>query len=107
MLAGMRHVARLLVGARESKFSRGVQWIEFDGVLESFDRLRILPGLRIGAAQKVPGVGIVGIDLSDAAEGVYRGLRIARVFIKQAEVIPGMRVGGITFDRFFEKFLGL
>ena len=76
-------------------------------MLESVDGLGILLGLCVHRAEEVPGVGIVGIDLSDAAEGVYRGLRIARVFIKQAEVIPGMRVGGITFDRFFEKFLGL
>ena len=44
MFAGMRDVAGLLIGARESKLSRGMQWIKFDRVLESVDRLRILPG---------------------------------------------------------------
>src|SRR6266550_8930549 len=83
-----------------------MQWIEFDRVLKSFDRLKILSGLGVGAAQEVPGVGIVGINLDDATESIYGSLRVARVLMKQTQAVPGMRIGGITFDRFFEKFLG-
>ena len=76
-------------------------------MLKSVDRLGKLPGLGVGATQEVPGIGIVGINLGDAAEGIYRGLRVARVFMKQTQVVPGMRIGGITFDSLFEKFLGI
>ena len=37
-------------------------------MLEGVDRLRKLLGLRVGRAQEVPGVGIVGIDLGDVLE---------------------------------------
>ena len=57
-----------------------MQRIDFQRVLEGVNRLRKLLGLHVGCAEKIPGVGIVGIDLSDMFESVDRGLRVASVF---------------------------
>ena len=47
-----------------------------------------------------------GIDLSDFAECIYSCLRVAAVFVEQAEVVPDVRIFGIGFGRIFENLFG-
>ena len=47
MFAGVSEIGRLLVGAGESEFGRGVQWIQLQGMLEGVDGLGILFALGV------------------------------------------------------------
>src|ERR1041385_3946131 len=75
-------------------------------MLESFGCLGKLLQLRICSAEKIPGVGIVRIDLSDFVERIRGRLRVAAVFVQQAEVVPDMRVFWISFGCVLENFFG-
>ena len=41
------------------------------------------------------------------AEGIGGRLRVTGVLVEQCEIVPGMRILGITFDRFFQNTFGL
>ena len=75
-------------------------------MLESVNRLRKLLGLRVGRAQKIPGVGIVGVDFDDALECIDRRRRIARVLGQHPEAVPGIRILRILLQRVFQRRLG-
>ena len=105
MLARVCSIARLLVGPRNSKLRRRVQRIQLKRVLESINRLRKLPRLRVGCPDKIPTVGIVRVHLNHVSKRVDRPLRIVRVLVQQSQVEPGMRILGIPFHRRFEQFL--
>src|SRR5208282_955085 len=87
MLAGVVDVTGLLVSARQSKLSGGVQRIDFQRVLQRIDSLRKLLGLHVGGAEKIPRVGVVRINLSDTLERIDRGWRVAAIFREQAEAV--------------------
>ena len=62
--------------------------------------------LRMGCAQKVPGVGVIGINFGDFAESVDRSLRITVVLVQQSQVVPDVRIFGIGLGCFFKDFFG-
>ena len=103
MLAGMVDVGGLLVGARQSEFRRSVERIDFQRVLECFDRLRKLLGLHVGRTQKIPGIGVIGIDFDDALECFDRSLRVARILGQQSEAVPGVRAFRILLEGIFQR----
>ena len=72
-------------------------------MFERVDRLRILLELRVGRTEKVPGIGVVRIDLRNASEGFDRLLRDGRILVVETEVIPGMSVFRIIVRGFLEK----
>ena len=104
---GVRQIAGLLESARQSKFSRGVQRVQFQRALKGVDRLRKLPVLRIDGTQKIPSIGVVGIDLGDMAESVNGGRGVRIVFEKQPQVVPGVWILAIRFDGRLQNLFGL
>src|SRR3954447_601014 len=88
----MGSVTRLLIRTCNAEFSRRMQRIQLQGMLEGVNRLRILLDLHQRRAKKVPAVGIVGIDLGNAAKGLDRALRIVGIFVQQTQAEPGMRI---------------
>ncbi len=92
MLAGVVHVAGLLVGPRQSKLGRGVMRIQLQRMVEGFNGLRKLPGLHVRRAQKIPGVGIVRINFGDPLEIVNRRRRVAGILGQQSQAVPGVRI---------------
>ena len=107
MLAGVFDVTRLLVGSRQSEFGRRVQWIDFQRVFESFNGLWKLLGLHVRGAQKIPGVGVVRINLNYMLERINRRRRVARVLGEHSQAIPRVRIFRILFERIFEGSLRL
>ena len=75
-------------------------------MLEGVDGLRKLFGLHVRRAQKIPGVGVVRIDLDNMLEGIDRGLSVAGILRQQAEVVPGVRILRILLQRIFQSRLG-
>ena len=107
MLARMIEISRLLVSARQSKLGGGMQWVELQRVLESFNRLRKLPGLHVRCPKKIPCVSIVRIDFNYMLKRINRRLRIASIFCQQPKVVPCVRNLCILLDRIFECSFGL
>src|SRR6185503_1640779 len=81
--------------------------VQLDRVLKSIDCLGILLNLRIGTTQKIPGVSIVGINLGDTAKRVDRILRVTGIFVKQSQVVPGVRVFRTLLNHFLQQLAGL
>ena len=106
VFAGMGRVARLLVGPRNAEFRRSVQRIQLERMLEGVDGLRILLELRRRSAQKIPAVGVVGIDLGDVAKRVHRSLRIVGILVQQSQAEPGVGIVGRILAGSLEKHLG-
>ena len=92
MLAGVRAVAGLLVGARESELGRSVQRIQLERVLEGVNRLGKLFELRVSGAQEVPGVGVAVVNGDDVLEIFDRCFGVAAVLVQHAERVPDVRV---------------
>ena len=76
-------------------------------MLEGGDRFGELLNLSVGRTQEIPGVGVVGVDFGYAMEGVDGGACIRRVFVKEAEVVPGVRVFRIVLGGFFQQRFGV
>src|SRR5579883_3145156 len=84
-----------------------MQGVQLERVFEGLNGLRILLGLGVDAAEEVPGVGVVGIDFSDALEGSGGLVGLVGVFVEQAEVVPGVGVFGILFGGVFQQRSGV
>ena len=80
-----------------------MQRIQLERVLKGVNRLRILLALRVGSAQKIPGIGILRIDSGDAHKSVNRALRVVGVLVEQAEIEPGIGVFRPPFNSFFQQ----
>src|SRR5205823_6395901 len=82
----------LLIGARQAKFCRSVQWVQLEGMLESINGLWKLLHLNVDGTQHVPGVGVVAVYVCDILKIIDGSLRFTRILIEKTEVVPGVRV---------------
>ena len=105
VLASVRAVAGLLIGARQSELRRGVQRIQLERMVECVNRLRKLLELRIHCTEEVPGVGITVVELDDVLKIFDRSLGIAAVLVEHAERVPDVRIFGIAFGCVIKNFL--
>ncbi len=69
--------------------------------------MRKLLGLGIRGTEKIPGVGIAGIDLGDAPECVDGGLRVSSVLGQQAEAVPRVRILRVLLESVIQGDFGL
>src|ERR1700745_727072 len=74
-------------------------------MLERVNGLWELPGLGVGGAEEVPGVGIVRVNFGDAAEGVNRNLRVIGIPIQQSKIEPGVGIVRAGLGGFFQQLL--
>ena len=60
--------------------------------MKSGDGFIVLLELRIQITQKIVCIGFVGEDFGDVFEGLNSVAEVGQIFVREAEVIPGVRV---------------
>ena len=103
----LRRVARALQGPRQGKFSRSVQRIHFERMLQRRDGLVELLHLLVANALKINGVHVPGIELHGALKAGQCRLQFVARVLGQAQVVPRLRAVWVECNPLLQRLLRL
>src|ERR1700683_3426936 len=99
-------VATAAIGLGQAKFRGEVKWVESQRGGKFGNSSWILVQLSVDRAKKIVRVGIVRVDFRNVFESCGGVFRFANALFKQAEVVPGVWIGGMSGRDFSENCPG-
>src|ERR1035438_2797730 len=101
------NLARALVRPRDGKLRRRVVGVEFQYFLKSRDRFVRILQILVADSFKVVGIRIARVALDRLLKAVECRFQLIAGVLRQTQVVPGLRAGGVKIYGLLQGLLGL